>query len=41
MGKDGYNCGKHEQRSAPHWDGKHWCNGRAKENRAKEKMSGE
>lgn len=28
MSKHGYNCGKHEKRVQPHWDGKHWCNGR-------------
>lgn len=24
-----HNCGQHERRSIPHWDGDRWCNGRA------------
>ena len=38
---DDHNCGQHDKRAAPHWDGKKWCNGRAKENREEEKMSEE
>lgn len=23
-----HNCGRHDKREVPHWDGKRWCNGR-------------